>query len=165
MKSRSDETLEYILEQMNELYVERMSPVTYKKYVTGLLNELDAEDLNEVVSDMDHNIVCANSTGIDKLTEQIDQWHKDRKITINGNSVTQFGKLIEEASELLLAIQRKDYYEVKDALGDLYVVMVAIAKLEGTTMSDCIEQAYNEIKDRTGHLDESGNFIKNKESE
>ena len=97
---------------------------------------------------------------MNKLTSKILQWHDDRKITINGNSVTQFGKLIEEASELLLAIQRKDKPEIEDALGDMYVVMVAIAELENTTMPRCVAGAYNEIKDRKGYLDKSGNFIK-----
>ena len=100
---------------------------------------------------------------MNKLTSNIESWHAARLITVNGNSVTQFGKLIEEASELLLAIQRKDSKEIKDALGDMYVVMVAIAKLEDTNIGECIELAFNEIKDRTGHLDKSGNFIKDKE--
>jgi len=97
---------------------------------------------------------------IDDLDQLISKWHYDRKITINGNSVTQVGKLIEEMSELLLAIQRKDKPEVIDALGDLYVVMVAIAELEGTNMHQSIDSAYEEIKDRTGHLDIAGNFIR-----
>ncbi len=60
----------------------------------------------------------------------------------------------------MLAIQRKDKPEVIDALGDLYVVMVAIAELEGTSMQESIASAYEEIKDRKGHLDVGGNFIK-----
>jgi len=97
---------------------------------------------------------------IDELVVLIDKWHKDRKITINGNVQTQTIKLIEEFGELGEAIVKKDHAGVKDSLGDMFVVMVAIAKLSNTNMNECIDIAYNEIKDRTGYLNSLGNFIK-----
>jgi len=97
---------------------------------------------------------------IDKLITKIALWHYNRKITINGNSLTQTVKLGEEFGELCAGIVRKDKGLIKDSLGDMVVVMVAIAELEDLTLGDCIETAYNEIKDRKGHLNEFGNFIK-----
>lgn len=95
-----------------------------------------------------------------KMIDKIRQWHKDRKITVNGNSLTQTVKLGEEFGELCSGIVRKDKAEIQDAIGDMVVVLVAIAELEGLKYEDCIESAYNEIKDRTGHLNEHGNYIK-----
>ena len=94
------------------------------------------------------------------MKEKIRQWHYDRKITINGNSSTQTIKLGEEYGELCSAIVKRNIPEIKDALGDMYVVMVALAALEGLDLDECIESAYEEIKDRKGYLNELGNFIK-----
>jgi len=100
---------------------------------------------------------------INDLTDKIIQWHTDRKITINGTSEAQLLKLMEEFGELTAAVVREDKHLIVDSLGDMYVVMVAIAELEGTTMEQCIEFAYDEIKDRRGHLNEYGIFIKDEE--
>lgn len=100
---------------------------------------------------------------IDELTNDISQWHSQRKITVNGNSLTQTVKLGEEFGELCSGIVRKDKNTIEDALGDMYVVMVAIAELEGTNMQRCIDLAYGEIKDRKGYLNELGNYIKDSE--
>ena len=78
---------------------------------------------------------------VDELTRLISKWHKDRKITINGNSLTQTVKLLEEAGELASGVTHKDLPEIMDALGDMYVVMVAIAELEGVSIGACIEKA------------------------
>lgn len=97
---------------------------------------------------------------IGELTELIGIWHFDRKITINGNSATQTIKLGEEFGELCAGIARGDIAEIKDALGDMYVVMVAVARLEGLELEQCIDSAYDEIKDRKGYLTTDGVFIK-----
>jgi uncharacterized protein YabN with tetrapyrrole methylase and pyrophosphatase domain len=94
------------------------------------------------------------------LTKQISDWHKARKITVNGNSNTQTIKLGEEYGELCSGIVRGDKDLIKDSLGDMVVVMIAIAELEGMTLEDCVENAYDEIKDRRGYLNEDGIFIK-----
>ena len=100
---------------------------------------------------------------ISDLTEKILEWHHSRLITVNGNSEAQLLKLMEEFGELCAAVVRDDRGMIVDSLGDMYVVMVAIAQLEGTTMEECIECAYEEIKDRKGRLNENGIFIKDEE--
>ena len=97
---------------------------------------------------------------LSKLTALISLWHEQRKITINGNSMTQTVKLGEEYGELCAGIVRKDKDLIKDSIGDMIVVLVAIAELEGLELRDCIEAAYNEIKDRKGYLNSQGNYIK-----
>ncbi len=97
---------------------------------------------------------------INELVEQIKQWHFDRKISINGNSITQLAKLMEEGGELAAGLLRKDRTLVIDSVGDMFVVLVAICEIEDINIEDCILGAYNEIKDRKGYLSEDGVFIK-----
>jgi len=92
--------------------------------------------------------------------ERIKNWLKDRKITVNGNSMTQAVKLGEEYGELCSGIVRKDKRLIEDSIGDCVVVLVAIAELEGLDFKDCIDSAFHEIKDRKGYLNEAGIFIK-----
>ena len=99
-----------------------------------------------------------------ETTQKIKQWHKSHLITVNGNSLTQTIKLGEEYGELCAGIVRQDLPTIADSLGDMYVVMVAIAELKGLDILECIEGAYDEIKDRKGYLNEYGNFIKDEEN-
>lgn len=94
------------------------------------------------------------------ILDKIRQWHKDRKITINGNSNGQFLKLVEEVGELSSALAKNDKKEVIDAVGDIVVVLVALSELEGFSLEEAIEVAYNEIKDRKGVLLKNGVFVK-----
>jgi hypothetical protein len=50
--------------------------------------------------------------------------------------------------------------DVKDDIGDMFVVLTNIARLEGTTLVECANVAYEDIKDRKGFLNANGNFIK-----
>jgi len=100
---------------------------------------------------------------IDNLTRQISMWHKDRKITVNGNSSTQTIKLGEEYGELCSGIVRADKRIIADSIGDMYVVLIAIAELENLDIEECIQVAYDEIKNRKGHLNELNNFVKDDE--
>ena len=66
---------------------------------------------------------------------------------------------MEEAGELAQALLNKDSHEVKDAIGDMVVVLTNLAALEGMTIEDCIDSAYNEIANRTGVM-HNGTFVK-----
>jgi len=61
----------------------------------------------------------------------IRQWAQERGIYDKGNSHTQYVKLMEEAGELAAALLTKDAYEIKDAIGDIVVVLTNLAALEG----------------------------------
>ena len=78
---------------------------------------------------------------------------------IKGNSHTQYVKLMEEAGELAEALLKNDKYEIKDAIGDMVVVLTNLAVLEGMQIENCIESAYNEIANRKGKM-ENGTFVK-----
>ena len=89
----------------------------------------------------------------------IRQWAKERGIYDKGNSHTQYVKLMEEAGELAAALLNKDSYEIKDAIGDMVVVLTNLAALEGMQIENCIDSAYNEIANRTGTM-HNGTFVK-----
>jgi NTP pyrophosphatase (non-canonical NTP hydrolase) len=86
-------------------------------------------------------------------------WAKDRGIYDKGDSHTQYVKLMEEAGELAAALLNKDAYEIKDAIGDIVVVLTNLAALEGMQIENCIDAAYNEIANRTGVM-HNGTFVK-----
>jgi len=91
--------------------------------------------------------------------ELIRKWATKRGIYDKGNSHTQYVKLMEEAGELAAALLNKDSYEIKDAIGDMVVVLTNLAALEGMTIENCIDSAYNEIANRTGVM-LNGTFVK-----
>ena len=86
-------------------------------------------------------------------------WASDRGIYDQGNSHTQYVKLMEEAGELAEALLKNDKYEIKDAIGDMVVVLTNLAVLEGMQIENCIESAYKEIANRKGKM-ENGTFVK-----
>lgn len=99
-----------------------------------------------------------------KLTNEfspIRLWAEEKGIFKKGDSKTQYLKLQEEAGELAKAILNSDEAEIVDALGDVTIVLVNLAKLCGYNLEDCVNEAYNVISKRTGRM-ENGTFIKDK---
>ena len=121
---------------------------------------------------------------LESLTGAIHQWGRERGIHQNGNLVSQSQKLVEEAQETLSAASRyvaadealatfddldrddiTDEYdasriEFADGIGDTFVVLVQLCAIAGIDLEECIDNAYQEIKDRKGYLNEDGVFVK-----
>ena len=93
------------------------------------------------------------------IFEKIRDWAEDRGIYERGDSKTQFTKLVEEVGELAQALLKRDDAEIYDALGDIVVVVTNLAELEGVQIEDCIEDAYDVIKNRKGEM-KNGTFVK-----
>ena len=79
-------------------------------------------------------------------------WAEERGLYDKGDSKTQTLKLMEEAGEICRAVLKNDKAEVIDGIGDCVVVLTNLAYLADTTIEECIDAAYNEIKDRTGKM-------------
>ena len=90
----------------------------------------------------------------------IREWADNRGLYEGGDTKTQYCKLIEEAGELGRAILKNDAHEFVDAIGDMVVVLTNLAHLGGTTIEQCIDAAYAEIKTRKGKM-LNGTFVKN----
>ena len=95
-----------------------------------------------------------------KVFDNIRQWAKEKGILDSGDSKTQYIKLQEESGELAKALLNKDREEIIDAIGDIVVVLTNLAEIENLKIEDCIDSAYNVIKERTGAMI-NGTFVKN----
>jgi NTP pyrophosphatase (non-canonical NTP hydrolase) len=91
--------------------------------------------------------------------ERVRTWATVRGLYEKGDPKTQFVKLIEEVGETGRAILKSDEPEIKDGLGDAFVVLVNLAHLCGYTLEECIEEALEVIEKRTGKMVD-GTFIK-----
>ena len=94
-----------------------------------------------------------------KMFEDIREWARVRGLYEKGDHLTQYVKLQEEAGELAKALLENDKIEIKDAIGDMVVVLTNLAHLEGTSIEACINQAYNVIAKRKGKMI-NGTFVK-----
>jgi len=98
---------------------------------------------------------------IDKpIKEKILDWAKPKDLLKYENRFVQLAKLSEEVGELANAIIKNDKANQKDAIGDIYVVLTILANQLHLDIDECIESAYNEIKDRKGTTSKDGSFIK-----
>ena len=82
----------------------------------------------------------------------IREWASTRGLYKNGDAKTQALKLVEEVGETCRAILKEDRAEAIDGIGDCVVVLTNLAELLEMRIEDCIREAYNEIKDRTGKM-------------
>ena len=96
---------------------------------------------------------------VNSVFTRIRLWATERGLYKSGDSKTQLVKLTEEVGELARAILKRDKAEIKDGIGDAIVVLTNLAYLEDFTVEECIEAAYEEIKDRKGGMD-NGTFKK-----
>ena len=91
--------------------------------------------------------------------QKIRDWAGERGLYTKGDTKTQFCKLMEEAGELGRAVLKDDKEEFIDAIGDMVVVLTNMAHLGGTTIEECIDEAYKVISKRTGKM-VNGTFVK-----
>lgn len=64
----------------------------------------------------------------------------------------QMLKLTEEVGELAGGIAKGKEDVVKDSIGDAVVVLTILARQSNLTIEECIDAAYEEIKDRKGQM-------------
>lgn len=88
------------------------------------------------------------------------QWGEARKIIPNATPQAQLNKALEELAELFKAESQKNLDGVKDGVGDVLVCLINYCALKDIDLVDCLELAYNEIKDRKGTLMPDGTFVK-----
>nr|WP_219987246.1 MazG-like family protein [Gracilibacillus dipsosauri] len=88
---------------------------------------------------------------MDKLTGKIEEWAIIRELD-RALPEKQMLKLQEEVGELAAGLARGDLDKVVDSIGDVYVVITILSMQLGLDIEECIEEAYKEIKDRTGQL-------------
>ena len=120
------------------------------------INEAIRQSIMDINKDRETQRETLKETNVYDL---IRFWANDKGIYSSGDSKTQYVKLMEEAGELAQAILKKDKLEIKDAIGDMIVVLTNLAHLEGFAVEDCITSAYDVIKNRKGKM-QNGTFVK-----
>jgi len=96
----------------------------------------------------------------DNLIDNVGQWADDKNILKKENAPKQLLKVMEEVGETAGALLKNKEAEIKDGIGDSFVTLIILSKQLGLEPVECLEAAWNEIKDRTGKT-ENGVFIKN----
>lgn len=89
----------------------------------------------------------------------IRHWANERNLIDGSDPKSQFTKLMEEVGELAQGINKRNLDEITDAIGDVIVVLTVIAAQYDLVTEECIEHAWNQIKDRKGKM-VSGVFVK-----
>ena len=95
----------------------------------------------------------------DELTTSVVEWAKLKGILDNGTRLGQARKTLEEANELLSAVEDDDRAEIVDAIGDVLVTVIIQAEMNGLNVTDCLQSAYDVISKRTGKM-VGGVFVK-----
>lgn len=95
---------------------------------------------------------------MNELIKQVEQWFIERNLH-TADPVKQMLKLFEELGEIASGMARSDIDEVRDGIGDTLVVMIGLSMQLGLDITECLQIAYDEIKDRKGRLI-NGVFVK-----
>jgi NTP pyrophosphatase (non-canonical NTP hydrolase) len=158
------DTIEWIMNNVNtSQYTTERCYIYNKAFAKYFLipTHTDTSEFNEYIKSLSKR--KPNNWRYDNIEDdrfqKIRDWAGERGLYTNGDTKTQFCKLMEEGGELGRAILKKDKHEFVDAIGDMVVVLTNLAHLGGTTIEECIDAAYNEIKTRTGVMS-NGTFVK-----
>lgn len=123
-----------------------------------------------------------NMKTFEELQDKILDWAEERGILDASNPVKQLSKTQEELDETMDAlIKIKDLHnaeqpalidvgnkqaildqynaEVVDGIGDMLVTIIILAELCGFDSTECLQVAYDEIKNRKGEM-RDGLFVK-----
>jgi NTP pyrophosphatase (non-canonical NTP hydrolase) len=86
---------------------------------------------------------------MEQLIENVEQWSIDKGLH-EGNSFTQYAKSSEEMGEIASALCRNNTDALRDGIGDVVVTLIILAQQNNMTLYECLNTAYEEIKDRKG---------------
>ena len=111
-------------------------------------------------SDLDLVAINEGESAMD-WKERIKQWavSGDRNLIEGSSPRKQMGKLIEECNELYEGLLYNDIADIKDAIGDIQVVLAVMCAQLGLDIDECREIAWEQIKDRKGKMVD-GVFVK-----
>ncbi|MGM0117365.1 MazG-like family protein [Enterococcus sp. AZ189] len=98
---------------------------------------------------------------MNELIKQVEQWSKNKGID-KADSSKQMLKVTEEVGEVAAAIARDDKDLLRDAIGDTVVTLIILAQQNDMDLYECLNCAYDEIKERTGKT-VNGVFVKSED--
>jgi hypothetical protein len=108
---------------------------------------------------------------LQELVNDVRQWGLDRNITGPNGKGTLLGQLTKTQEELTETRDAAVIWDacgqscditldaIMDGVGDCTVTLILAAEMAGLRFEDCLAAAYDEIKGRTGRM-ENGQFCK-----
>jgi len=93
------------------------------------------------------------------LFAHVEQWAIAKGLDNQNNRNAQALKVMEEVGETMAALARGNKGAIKDGIGDSIVTLIILAMQCGFSATECLDAAYNEIKNRKGKTVD-GVFIK-----
>lgn len=93
------------------------------------------------------------------IVNNVIEWARDKNLVDPEKSSKQMLKVMEEVGETASALAKGNMVELKDGIGDVFVTLIILAAQNGLKSEDCLETAWNEIKNRKGKTI-NGIFIK-----
>ena len=97
-----------------------------------------------------------------ELIGKVNKWFEDRNLIEGSTDKDQILKLMQELGELSDHACKGE--DIRDDLGDMLVVMLNIMKRNNYTIEECLQVAYDDIKDRRGKMVD-GIFVKESKEE
>ena len=147
----TEESIKWIMDNVKEsMYNPKRCYVYNKAFARYFDNNNPYPRTGAIATDK-----CCEISRFDKIR----LWANERGLYDKGDTKTQALKLVEEVGEICRAILKDNHSDIEDGIGDAVVVLTNLAELQGTTIENCIDAAYNEIKDRTGKMS-NGTFKK-----
>jgi phosphoribosyl-ATP pyrophosphohydrolase len=162
LKEKTDSIVEDVINQFR-----KRSQVGIQKYGTTLAENHKDNFLNhlqEELMDATNYIEKLKSQQKDNVKESVINWAKERNLIKLGNAPKQLIKLSEEVGELGSAFLKNDFNEIKDAIGDIQIVLMILSEQLGIDYNKCLEDAYNVIKNRKGKTI-NGTFVKDENND
>ena len=95
---------------------------------------------------------------MDELVKLVEEWAREKNLDI-AEPEKQMPKVVEEVGEVAAALARNNKNDLRDGIGDVVVTLVILAIQNDMDLYECLNQAYNEIKDRKGK-NVNGVFVK-----
>ena len=94
---------------------------------------------------------------MEDLVNKVSQWHIDRNLIDGSDDESQTLKLLQELGELSDSVCKEK--PILDDIGDMLVVMINLCERNNITLEQCLQVAYDDIKDRKGKMVD-GVFVK-----
>ena len=94
------------------------------------------------------------------LELKVVRWAEDRKVIPNASSSTQMLKAFSEMGECGDELIKGNREAMKMELGDVMVTLIIFAALEDVDLCECLDMAYEKIKNRRGTMLPNGVFVK-----
>ena len=153
----TEKSIQWIMDNIKSSQYTETRCYVYNKAFARWFDNNDAHITRTGGIMMDHR-----ENGINMPKSHFDlirRWASKRGLYDKGDPKTQALKLVEEVGETCRAILKGNHDSIEDGIGDCVVVLTNLAHLCNTDIEHCIELAYDEIKDRTGKMD-NGTFKK-----